>query len=294
MPWRCPPAVPPPAARPGRRPARDLIELVLEHMAQNLEPLEILDAGAEPVSRLPARRRVSRGSRAFSASSSSRRSARSTRSWRPQSRLRPEPLRAALLRAGVAAGREPGPTGTWSSWPMPTETSRPATCSSTSELLLPPAPSWRSAAAPSASPRSTPARARRRGRSRRWRPTRPRWPRRGGHGRRARRSPPCRCWPAFPSPPGPPAPGPSAPVPAAPLPPAPGDRGRRHPSRRARWRVSRTTTTPARTIRRGQGLGVDRPRRRDVSGGHPHHVRRRTCRASTRASATTPRPAASA
>ena len=35
-----PPAVPPPAARPGRRPAADLIELVVEHMAQNLEPLK--------------------------------------------------------------------------------------------------------------------------------------------------------------------------------------------------------------------------------------------------------------
>ena len=36
-----PPAVPQPATiKPGRRPAADLIELVIEHMAQNLEPLK--------------------------------------------------------------------------------------------------------------------------------------------------------------------------------------------------------------------------------------------------------------
>ena len=289
-----PPAVPPPAARPGRRPAADSIELVVEHMAQNLEPLKysilapsryLVYLHADEFARLEGILGIIQQQtiRALNEKLADLNLGSGLSRYAPR-----------FFRGQCAAGGEPGRLARG----VPGRRRRRPRARRRAHHLGAAAASQPRAGVGSRTKRIatvyTGARSTTREMPDAWRPTRPRWPR-----RRRPRPPRCRCWQRVrlapgPSPPGPPAPGPSAPVPTAPLPPLPAAVA---PAPRADARAGASLVRRRRRharVRRGQGLGVDRPRRRRRIRSTFASCRRRTCRASTRASATTPRPAASA
>ncbi len=86
-----------PAASPPRRPARDIIDAVVDNMRKNLEPLRVLDARAQPLHRLPPSARI-RASRRHRADSSGADDPRAGRGARPAERR--SPMRRWVHRCG--------------------------------------------------------------------------------------------------------------------------------------------------------------------------------------------------